>query len=155
MVEQDFKEFLRLLNENNVEYCIVGAYAVGLYAEPRYTKDMDILINPTLENGQKIIKALKDFGFESMGLTAEDFVEKNKFIQLGYPPVRIDIITSIKGGTFEEIWRNKKTDYYDNVRVFVIGLKDLIKAKKAANRPNDKADVAALLKFNKKRKGKK
>jgi predicted nucleotidyltransferase len=152
MVEQDFKEFLQLLNENKVEYCIVGAYAVGLYAEPRYTKDMDILINPTLENGTKITQALKDFGFESMGLTAEDFVEKNKFIQLGYPPVRIDIITSIKGCTFEEIWRNKKTDYYDNVRVFVIGLKDLIKAKKAANRPNDKADVAALLKFNKKKK---
>ena len=152
MVEQDFKEFLKLLNENKVKYCIVGAYAVGLYAEPRYTKDIDILIKPTRENGKKIVKALKDFGFESLELTEDDFIEKNKFIQLGYPPVRIDIITSIKGCTFEEIWQNKKIDYYDDIKVFVIGLDELIKAKKAANRPNDKADVAALLKFNKKRR---
>ena len=151
-MEKDFKEFLRLLNENKVKYCIVGAYAVSLYAEPRYTKDMDILVEPTLENGRKIIKALKMFGFKSLGLTENDFIEKDQFIQLGYPPVRIDMITSIKGSSFEEIWRNKKEEYYGNEKVFVIGLNELIKTKKAVNRPNDKADLAALIKYKKKKR---
>lgn len=149
--EKDFEEFLKFLNKHKVKYCIVGAYAVGLYAEPRFTKDMDILVEPTLENGKNIVKALHDFGFKSLGLTAEDFTKKNEFIQLGYAPVRIDLITSIKGCKFEEIWQNKREEYYGKEKVFVIGLKELIKTKKASGRPQDKLDVKMLEKFGKRK----
>ncbi len=142
--EKDFEEFLKLLNKNKVKYCIVGAYAVGLYAEPRYTKDLDILIEPTIENGQKIVNAMKDFGFESLELSAADFTTKREIIQLGYEPVRIDIITSIKGCTFKEIWQHKKQEQYGAEIVFVIGLNELIKTKKASNRDQDKLDLKRL-----------
>jgi hypothetical protein len=143
--EKDFEEFLKLLNKHKVKYCIVGAYAVGLYAQPRYTKDLDILIEPTLENGARIIKALEDFGFESLGLTAKDFTAKGEFIQLGYEPVRIDLITSIKGlDNFNDVWRNKRIDQYGKQKVNVIGLKELMESKKASDRPQDKIDLESL-----------
>lgn len=142
--EKDFEEFLKLLNKHKVKYCVVGAYAVGLYAEPRYTKDLDLLIEPTSENGEKILKALKDFGFESLGLTAADFNKEKEIIQLGYEPVRIDLITSIDGCSFEEVWQNKRQEQYGGEKVFVIGLEDLIKSKQAANRPQDKVDLKKL-----------
>jgi len=142
--EKDFEEFLKLLNKHRVKYCVVGAYAVGLYAEPRYTKDLDLLIEPTSENGEKIINALKDFGFESLGLTAADFAKEKEIIQLGYEPVRIDLITSIDGCSFNEIWQNKKQEQYGQEKVFVIGLDELIKSKQAANRPQDKVDLKKL-----------
>lgn len=142
--EKDFEEFLRLLNKHKVKYCIVGAYAFGLYAEPRYTKDLDILIEPTLENGKKVVTVLKDFGFDSLGLTAKDFTIEKEIVQLGYEPVRIDLITSIEGCSFEEVWQNKKQEQYGNEKVFVIGLDELIKNKKASNRPQDKVDLKKL-----------
>ena len=142
--EKDFEEFLKLLNKHGVKYCVVGAYAMGLYAEPRYTKDLDLLIEPTSENGEKIINALKDFGFESLGLTAADFAKEKEIIQLGYEPVRIDLITSIDGCSFNEIWQNKKQEQYGQEKVFVIGLDELIKSKQAANRPQDKVDLKKL-----------
>ena len=142
--EPDFEEFLQLLNQHQVKYCIVGAFAVGLYAEPRYTKDLDILVEPTIENGGKVVAALKDFGFESMGLTAADFLEKNEFIQLGYAPVRIDLITTIKGCTFDEVWQNKKSGQYGDQKVFVIGREELIKTKKESARPQDISDLKAI-----------
>ncbi|MEA3493537.1 MAG: hypothetical protein U9R38_04025 [Candidatus Margulisiibacteriota bacterium] len=151
--EKDFEEFLGLLNKHKVKYCIVGAYAVGLHAEPRYTKDLDILIEPTKENGRKIVKALKDFGFESMNLSASDFIKQREVIQLGVAPVRIDLITSIKGCSFKEVWKNKISDEYGKNKVCVIGLDELIKAKKASNRSMDKADLE-LLSIAKKRKKK-
>lgn len=142
--EKDFEEFLEYLNNHKVKYCIVGAYAVGLYDKPRYTKDIDILVEPSLENGNKIIKALTDFGFKSLGLTAADFTDKREIIQLGYEPVRIDLITSIMGCNFKEIWKNKIQKRYGKVKVFVIGLNELIKTKKASNRPQDKLDLKSL-----------
>ena len=90
------------------------------------------------------VDLIKDFGFESLGLTADDFLDEKEFIQLGYEPVRIDLITSVKGCTFEEIWKNKKQDQYDKVPVFVIGLEELIKDKEASSRPQDKLDLKAL-----------
>jgi hypothetical protein len=150
--EKDFAEFIKLLNKSKVKYCLVGGYAFGLYAEPRYTKDMDILVEPTLENGEKIICALSDFGFGDIGLTAEDFTEEIEFIQLGQAPIRIDLITSLEGVSFKEIWENRREEYYGKEKVFVIGLKELIKTKKASNRPQDKLDLKVLDKFSNRKK---
>lgn len=151
-VEKDFKELLQLFNKHKVKYCIIGAFAFGFYARPRYTKDMDILIEPSIENGEKIVKALKKFGFGSLKITAEDFVKEGKFIQLGYEPIRIDLITSIAGRTFPEIWKHKNSGDYGGEKVFFIGRDDLITNKKAAGRKQDLADLEILLSIKKKKK---
>jgi len=107
-VQKDFKEFLGYLNKNNVEYVIVGAYALAFYGVPRYTGDIDILVNPSEDNAKKLLKALKEFGFGSLGLKTDDFTTEENVIQLGYSPVRIDILTSISGLTFEEVDKGKE-----------------------------------------------
>jgi hypothetical protein len=93
MLNQDFKEFIQSLNDNQVRYLVIGGYAVALHGYPRYTKDIDIWIEMTLENAAKLIQALQQFGFGSLGLTSEDFLAPDQVIQLGYPPNRIDLIT--------------------------------------------------------------
>jgi hypothetical protein len=147
-VEKDFEELLELFNKNKVKYCIVGAYAVALYAKPRYTKDMDILVEPSIKNAHKIIKSLNGFGFKNLGLAERDFSQKNKIIQLGYEPVRVDIITSIEGSSFKQIWKNKKISQYGKQKVFFIGINELIKTKKASTRKQDKLDLDILLQLN-------
>jgi hypothetical protein len=142
--ERDYEDILRLFNKNKVRYCVIGAYAVAFYARPRYTKDMDILVEPDIKNGKKIIKALNEFGFESLNLSPKDFIEKGRIIQLGYEPVRIDIITSIPRVDFKKLWKNKKRVKYGNEKVFFIGLKDLIKIKKISRRSQDKIDIKIL-----------
>ena len=92
MLNQDFKEFIQLLNDNQVNYLVIGGYAVAIHGHPRYTKDIDIWIEISEENSQKIITALTEFGFGSLGLTAQDFQEPHQIIQLGYPPNRIDLM---------------------------------------------------------------
>lgn len=143
-LERDYEELLRLFNKHKVKYCIVGAFAVAFYAQPRYTKDMDILVEASLENGRKLINALKDFGFESLKLSPEDFTESKQIIQLGYEPVRIDLLTSIEGTCFEEVWKHKKRGTYGKTKVFFIGLNELINNKKALNRKQDQADIELL-----------
>lgn len=144
-IEKDFKELLKLFNKNKVRYCIIGAFAVGFYGAPRYTKDMDILIEPKRENARRIIKSLIEFGFKSLNLKEEDFIKEGKFIQLGYEPVRIDLITSIKGFDFDEIWKNKAAGRYGNQKAFFMGLKELIKNKKRSGRGQDNVDAALLI----------
>ena len=143
-VEKDFEELLGLLNKHKVKYCIVGAYAVAFYGRPRYTKDLDVLVEPSLENGKKIIGALKEFGFDSLKLSENDFVKKNNIVQLGYEPLRIDFINSIKGYSFKEVWENKRKGVYGRKKVFFVGLKELIKNKKLLNRNQDKVDLEIL-----------
>lgn len=143
-IEKDYEEFLELLNKNKVRYCIVGAYAVAFYAKPRYTKDMDILVEPDIENGKKIVKVLEEFGFKSLNLSEKDFSQSGKIIQLGYEPVRIDIITSIEGCTFKQVWKNKCTGIYGKTKVFFIGLDELIKNKKILKRKQDEVDLDIL-----------
>lgn len=144
-VEQDFRELLRLFNKHKVRYCIIGAFAVAFYARPRYTKDIDILVEPDVENGERIVSALNEFGFKSLGLSAKDFSEKGKTIQLGYEPVRADIITSIEGCDFKKAWKNRKIGHYGDTKVSFIGLEELIKNKKIAKRKQDLADLDLLL----------
>jgi len=140
----DYKELLELFNTNNVEYVIVGAHALALYGAPRFTGDIDILVRPTLENGKKIIKALTDFGFSFTDLSAADLTDPDKVIQLGYPPVRIDLITSISGPVWDEVDSGKVSDYYGEIPVYFIGRKELIKNKRASGRKKDLADLEAL-----------
>ena len=148
--EKDFEELLKLFNKNKVRYCIIGAYAVGLYGAPRYTKDMDLLVEPAFSNAQRIVKALAEFGFKSLGLKEKDFIQKGKTIQLGYEPVRIDLITSIEGCDFQEVWENKTIGAYGKQKAFFIGFDELIKNKKKSGRKQDSADVAILMRRRRK-----
>ncbi|MBF0216564.1 MAG: hypothetical protein HQL30_06170 [Candidatus Omnitrophica bacterium] len=142
--EKDFEELLQLFAKNKVRYCIVGAYAVAFHAEPRYTKDLDIFIEPNKDNAARILKALKAFGFKGLALRVEDLSRKGKIIQLGYEPVRIDILTSIDGCDFKEAWEGKAVGTYGAQKVNFIGLKELIKNKKRSGRKQDSADIAIL-----------
>ncbi len=146
-VEKDYKELLELFNEHNVKYCIIGSFALAFYARPRYTKDLDILVEPTSQNARKILAALKDFGFGELDLTEQDFIEPGQVVQLGYEPVRIDLITSITGLDFVKIWKNRSSGRFGNIDVFFIGLKEFIESKKKADRLQDRADLELLEKI--------
>lgn len=148
-VEKDFAEFFALLNKHHVKYCIVGAYAFGFHAVPRYTKDLDIFVEPTVTNAERIIAVLHDFGFESLQLTVEDFSRLDQIIQLGYEPLRIDLITSIGGCDFPTAWATKETDYYGSEPVYFLGYDALVLSKQAAGRPQDLADLEKLQKIKK------
>ncbi len=142
--EKDYEEFLELLNRHKVRYCIIGAYALSFHARPRYTKDIDILVEASLDNAQRILAVLEEFGFSSLNLRVEDFSEKGNIIQLGYEPVRIDIITSIKGLDFSDIWEKRVQGPYGNQMVNFIDRQNLIKSKKLSNRAQDRADLELL-----------
>ncbi len=151
-VEKDFKELLKLFNKYEVKYCIIGAFAMAFHVEPRYTKDLDILIEPSIENARRIVNALKEFGFGSLKLSAEDFCQKEKFIQLGFEPVRVDLVTSIQGLDFQQVWEHRAKGKYGNQNVFFIGLDELIKSKQIANRKQDLVDLEKLLALKTERK---
>jgi predicted nucleotidyltransferase len=150
-VEKDYEDLLELLNRHNVKYCIIGSYALAFHARPRYTKDIDILIENSIVNARKILKALNEFGFGSLQLTEEDFTEPRQIIQLGYEPVRVDLITSIKGIDFHKIWENRVTGKFGSQTVFFIGAEDLMAAKKISNRSQDQTDLKILGEFVKRR----
>lgn len=143
-VEKDFEELLGLFNEHKVKYCIVGAYAVGFHGYPRYTKDMDIFIEPSLQNGQNIVRALDEFGFGSLKITAQDFTKKGAIIQLGYEPIRVDLINSIKNRDFKQVWAHKAEGNYGKYKVFFISADDLIENKMSTNRKQDLIDAELL-----------
>lgn len=145
-VEKDYEDLLGLLNKYKVRYCVVGAYAVAFYGRPRYTKDLDILIEPAAENAKRIVKALKAFGFASLKLKEGDFTKKGNMIQLGYEPVRVDILTSIKGVPFSALWKKKRLGKYGRHRVYFIGKNELIRNKRLSGRKQDMADLEVLLK---------
>ena len=150
-VEKDFQELLALFNKHKVHYCIIGAFAVAFHAVPRYTKDLDLLIEADLENGKRIVAALQEFGFGSLKLKPTDFVKEGQFIQLGYEPLRIDLITSIDGIKFSHVWKNKEKGTYGLEKVFFIGLNELIKNKKASGRKQDLVDLEILSRVHKKK----
>jgi len=142
--EKDYEEFLALLNKYNVKYCIIGAFAFAFHVEPRYTKDIDILIEASDENAGKVLQALHEFGFGSLKLVPSDFSTPGRIIQLGYEPVRIDIITSIQGLDFADIWENRIQGPYGEQTVNFIDRKNLIKFKKISSRSQDKTDLERL-----------
>jgi len=123
---------------------IVGGYAVGIHGHPRYTGDLDIWLLPGSENAIKILKTIKDFGFGSLDITENDLNKEGNIIQLGYPPLRIDLLTSIDGVHFDECYPNRKTLEIDELLVDFIGYTDLIKNKKASGRHQDLGDIENL-----------
>jgi len=143
--EKDYEEFLELLNKHDIRYCIIGSFALAFHARPRYTKDMDILVEATTDNAKRLLAALREFGFGSLNLSVEDFSSKGNIIQLGYEPVRIDIITSIKGLEFADIWESRIQGPYGKQTVNFIDRQNLIRSKKLSNRTQDKADLDLLL----------
>jgi hypothetical protein len=143
-VQKDFREFLALLNEHKVKFMIVGGYALAYHGAPRFTGDIDVFVKPDHENAKRIINALADFGFSSLDITFEDFQDQDKVIQLGVPPVRIDIITSITGVTWEDADASKEQSYFGDVSVFYIGKTQYIANKRAIGRKKDLADLEAL-----------
>ncbi len=151
-IEKDFKEFIRLLNEKKVKYLIVGGFAFSYYASPRYTRDIDILIEKSEDNAKKIVSVLNEFGFANIGLEEKDFLYEENIIQLGYEPVRIDILISIEGISFNQAWKHKNIGYYGDEKCYYISVDDLIKNKESTGRLKDKADVEILRKIRNKNK---
>ena len=142
--QSDFKELLGLFNNHKVEYIIVGGYALAFHGAPRFTGDIDIFVNHSLENSQKILSALDEFGFGALGLAAEDFQTPEKIIQLGVPPVRIDIITSITGVSWDEANQGKREGMYGDVPVFFLGRENYLANKRSLGRKKDMADIESL-----------
>lgn len=144
MLNQDFREFIRSLDANDVRYLVIGGYAVAFHGHPRYTKDMDVWVEMTPENAPKIVRALEQFGFASLGLSAEDFLVPDQIIQLGYPPGRIDLLTTIAGVEFESCFASRVQTMIDETPVNFIDLKNLKKNKQATGRTQDLADLENL-----------
>jgi hypothetical protein len=148
-MHQDFKELLSAFNAGQVRYLIVGGYAVSFHAQPRATKDLDILIGADTENSKAVFAALARFGAPIEGLSAKDFAEPDNFFRMGTPPVMIDIMPKISGVEFEEAWRRRvdvRTD--DDLSVPFISREDLLVAKLSAGRAQDLIDVDALRESN-------
>jgi len=142
--QKDFKELLVLFNEHKVEYVIVGGYALAFHGAPRYTGDIDILIHPDTANAHRILKALDKFGFGSVDLMEADFEKPENVIQLGVPPVRVDIITSLTGVSWEDACAGRIQGKYGDITVYYIGRKQFISNKRAVARKQDLADLEAL-----------
>ncbi len=143
-LDKDFNEFVTLFVASDVRFLIVGGYALAAHGVPRATGDLDawVWINP--ENAAKVRRALEKFGFSGLGITTDDFSRTDSIVQLGYPPYRIDILTSIDGVEFEAAWDNRLMIDLDGVEVPFISRTDLIVNKRAAGRPQDVADVKRL-----------
>ncbi len=143
-VQQDFRDLLASFNAHKVDYVIVGAHALAYHGAPRYTGDMDILVRPDSENAKRILRALDEFGFGSLGLKVEDFTVPDKVIQLGVAPVRIDIVTSLTGVSWEDVEAGKVAGSYGDLDVYFIGKKEFILNKRALGRKKDLADLEAI-----------
>jgi hypothetical protein len=144
MVQPDFRELLALFVDRDVEFLIVGSYALAFHGAPRYTGDIDILVNPTNANAERVIAALDAFGFGSLGLAAGDFTQTDQVVQLGQPPVRVDLLTSISGVSWEEAANGAVPGDFGDVRVRYLGVDEFVTNKRASGMQRDLADIAAL-----------
>ncbi|WP_347157088.1 hypothetical protein [Pontibacter chitinilyticus] len=144
MLSQDFRAFVELLNKHNVRYLIVGGYAVGIHGHPRYTGALDVWISSDEETAKTMVQVMQEFGFGSFGFSQSDFLADKNIIQLGYPPFRIDVLTSIDGVTFAECYLSKITMVDEGVSVNFISLKDLRKNKESSGRRRDLDDLENL-----------
>jgi hypothetical protein len=144
MFSQDFKEFIASLNANKVRYLIVGGYAVAFHGHPRYTKDLDVWIDRSPQNAARIVKALERFGFGSLDLKADDFLVPDQIIQLGLPPNRIDVLTTLAGVDFRSCYAARVKAKIGGMTANFIDLKNLKKNKEAVGRTQDLADLENL-----------
>ena len=143
-VNSDFSDLLRLFNTNQVKYLVIGGYALIQYAEPRYTKDLNLWISADATNAIAVYRALREFGAPLADLTEADFAQEGYFYQMGVPPVRVDILMGIPGAVFAEPWPRRMDVDFDGLLVPFIARQDLIAAKRAVGRPQDLLDVEQL-----------
>ena len=151
LANRDFREFVELLSSSGVRFLIVGGHAVALHGYPRFTGDLDVWIATDPENAVRVAKVLSDFGFGSLKFSAEDFVRPGYAIQLGRPPYRIDILTSIDAVAFSRAYRRRQIVRTGALTIPFIALEDLLKNKQATGRAQDLADVERLRSVNKRR----
>ncbi len=140
----DFSEFFGLLTANRVEFVVVGAYALALHGAPRYTGDMDILVQPTNDNAVRVLKAIREFGFPTDTLTPEAVVAASCLIQMGTPPVQLHIMSAIDGVSWADVWSNRDVAPIGGLEIPFIGRQAFIENKRAAGRAKDLADIEAL-----------
>ncbi len=150
-LDKDFEDFIVLLNQHGVDYMVVGGYALAFHGKPRHTGDLDIWIDMSNENAEKMIQVIDKFGMASLGMERSDFLKEGGIAQIGYPPLRIDILNEIDGLGFKEAYPNKLIIDVEGLPVNYIGLNDLIKNKQASGRKQDISDVNELNKLTKKK----
>jgi hypothetical protein len=143
-VQPDFRELLALFNANQVEYMVIGGYALAFHGAPRFTGDLDLFVKPDPDNAQRIVEALAQFGFKSVELSAEDFQTPDQVVQLGVHPVRVDILTAITGVSWAEAVDGRVEGKYGDIPVYYIGRKEFAANKRATGRKRDLADLEAL-----------
>jgi hypothetical protein len=142
--QEDFQKLLRLFSAHKVEYVIIGGYALAFHGAPRLTSDLDLLIRPDHENARHILAALGEFGFGSMQLTAADFTMPDTVVQLGEPPVQIDILTTLTGVPWDEAEAGRVPCAYGETPVFILGKSEFVANKKTLGRRRDLADLEAI-----------
>lgn len=143
-LNKDLREFIALLNSTGVRFVIVGGHAVAFHGYPRFTGDIDFFVERSPDNACRLEQVLRDFGFGGLGLAAQDFLEPEAVVQLGRPPNRIDILTSIDGVSFDRAWQGRVPAELDALPVCFIGREDLVANKRASARPQDVADISML-----------
>jgi predicted nucleotidyltransferase len=148
-LDKDFEDFVVLLNKYDVAYMIVGGYALAFHGKPRHTGDLDIWIDISEENAQKMTAVIIEFGMASLGMVKSDFLVRGGIAQIGYPPLRIDILNEIDGIDFNQAYPNKLIIDVDGVPINYIGLDDLIRNKQVSGRRQDISDVNELNKLKK------
>ena len=143
-VQPDFRELLALFNANQVDYMVIGGYALAFHGAPRFTGDLDIFVKPDPGNARRIIEALHQFGFKSVELSVDDFLGPDQVVQLGVPPVRVDILTAITGVSWAEAAAGRVEGKYGDIPVYYIGRKQFAANKRATGSKKDLADLEAL-----------
>ena len=143
-LSRDFHELLECFDRNDVRYLIVGGWALAAHGHPRMTKGLDVWIWPALSNANAVLDALEEFGFGDLGLSPDDFTEPDVVIQLGYPPNRIDLLTTPTGVEFGDCWEERLDVEMDGLTVPFIGLEGLKANKRASGRAQDTVDVEIL-----------
>ena len=153
---KDFEDFVKLLNLHVVEYMVVGGYALAFHGKPRHTGDLDIWINISENNADRMLRVLKDFGLSAMGFKNEDFLKPGYISQIGYPPLRIDILNTIDGIEFNDAVKDmNQVEVEKDFIINFIGLNDFVKNKKATGRIQDLADIEEIKKIKVVKKGSK
>jgi hypothetical protein len=140
----DYEDLFRTFNAHKIKYLVVGGYAVIYYTQPRYTKDIDVWVIPELNNAERVHRALKDFGAPVGKISPDDFTDRSMILQIGVPPVRIDIMIDVENVSFLRAWKKRKRGYFGSIPVHYIDFDSLLAVKKKAGRAQDLVDVANM-----------
>ena len=143
-MNSDFKDLLQALSAREVKFLVVGGYAVIHYSQPRFTKDLDIWLEPSAENAHRFVQALADFGAPLLDITEQDFASPGTQYVIGSPPVQVDFLTSLPGLIFAECWPAREVVSTDGIVIPYMGRKDLLQAKRTAGRHQDLSDIEEI-----------